>query len=177
MTAAVFFLPHAAAANRVQNAAQSRAVDDVGISLATAPPTSRQRRLTLMALTVVLVAYGAVAPFAAMPLPKIDGFVPVVQGMVFVAELVTAIFLFSQFSVTGSRSVCILASGYLFSALIVVPHLLTFPGAFGTANFLGAGLQSAGWLYISWRFGFPAAVICYALLKDGNHAENATQRS
>jgi two-component sensor histidine kinase len=70
-----------------------------------------------------------------------------------------------------------LASGYLFSALIVVPHLLTFPGAFGTANFLGAGLQSAGWLYISWRFGFPAAVICYALLKDGNHAENATQRS
>jgi hypothetical protein len=121
-------------------------VDNVGISLATVPPTLRQRRLALTAIALVVAAYGAIAPFAAIPLPRIVGFVPVVEGMVFVAELVTAIFLYSQFSVAGSRSVCVLASGYLFSALIVVPHVLTFPGAFGTANFLGAGLQSAGWL-------------------------------
>ena len=152
-------------------------MDNVGISLATVPPTLRQRRLALTAIALVIAAYGAIAPFAAIPLPRIVGYVPVVEGMVFVAELVTAIFLYSQFSVAGSRSVCVLASGYLFSALIVVPHVLTFPGAFGTANFLGAGLQSAGWLYIAWRFGFPVAVVWYAFLKDGRHTKTATQSS
>ena len=78
-------------------------MDNVGISLATVPPTLRQRRLALTAIALVIAAYGAIAPFAAIPLPRIVGYVPVVEGMVFVAELVTAIFLYSQFSVAGSR--------------------------------------------------------------------------
>ncbi len=60
----------------------------------------------------------------------------------------------------------VLGSGYLFTALIVIPHALTFPGAFTSTGLLGAGLQSTVWLYIFWHAGSPLAVIVYVWLKD-----------
>jgi hypothetical protein len=74
--------------------------------------------------------------------------------------------LFSQFSIIRSRALLGLANGYLFTALIVIPHALTFPGAFAPTGLLGAGLQGTAWLYTFWHFGFPAAVLIYAWLKD-----------
>ena len=59
-----------------------------------------------------------------------------------------------------------LAAGYLFVALIVVSHILTFPGAFSPTGLLGAGPQTAGWLYLFWHFGFAVSVFGYVLLKD-----------
>jgi hypothetical protein len=61
----------------------------------------------------------------------------------------------------------VLAAGYLFSALMAVPHALTFPGVFATQGLLGAGPQTTAWLYISWHILFPLIVIAYALLKQG----------
>jgi signal transduction histidine kinase len=151
--------------------------DDAKLWFATAPPTLRQRRLSLAAVSVVLVAYAALVPFAALPLPQMAGFIPANEGMIFIAEFVTAVFLLSQFSVTGSRALLLLGSGYLFSALIVIPHALTFPNSFAPVDFLGAGLQTSGWLYIFWHFGFFAAVIGYALLKDRKRTEDAIQYS
>src|SRR6185312_2274197 len=58
-----------------------------------------------------------------------------------------------------------LASGYLFSALIVVAHLLTFPGAFAPSGLFGVGLSSTGWLFIFWHLGLPVSVIGYTYLK------------
>jgi signal transduction histidine kinase len=58
-----------------------------------------------------------------------------------------------------------LAAGYLFIALIVVPHALTFPGAFAPTGLLGAGLSSTAWLAVFWRAGFPLAIGAYALLR------------
>ena len=66
----------------------------------------------------------------------------------------------------GLRGLLVLAGGYLFVALIVISHILTFPGAFSPTGLLGAGAQSAAWLYIFWHFGFAVAVIGYVLLKD-----------
>ncbi|TIM61604.1 MAG: hypothetical protein E5Y58_32430, partial [Mesorhizobium sp.] len=60
----------------------------------------------------------------------------------------------------------VIASGYLFSALIVVAHALTFPGAFTPTGVLGSGMQSAVWLYWFWHSGLPIAIIGYALLKN-----------
>jgi signal transduction histidine kinase len=110
-------------------------------------------------------------------LPEIRGFIPANEGMIFIAALVTAIFLLNQFSVTGSRALLVLSSAYLFSALIVIPHALTFPGSFAPENFFGVGSQSAGWLYLFWHFGFFAAVTAYALIKDGKRAEEAFHNS
>jgi signal transduction histidine kinase len=121
-------------------------------------------------MALILVFYGAVVPFATIPWPRIDGFIPTVEGMMSVADLVTAVFLFSQFSVSRSRELLVLASGYLFSALSLILHVATFPGAFASVNFLGAGPQSAAWIVFFWRLGFAAAIVGYVCLKDGKHA-------
>ena len=100
------------------------------------------------------------------PLARLDSFIPSIQFIVSITGIITAVLLFGQFWTIGSRGVLVLAGGYLFVALIVVSHILTFPGAFSPTGLLGAGAQTAGWLYFLWHFGFPVAVIGYALLKD-----------
>jgi signal transduction histidine kinase len=59
-----------------------------------------------------------------------------------------------------------LASGYLFTALIIIPHVLTYPGVFSPTGLLGAGLSTTSWLYWFWHIGFPVALFAYAWLKD-----------
>ena len=59
-----------------------------------------------------------------------------------------------------------LATGYLFSALMVIPYALTFPGVFAPTGLLGADLQSAVWLYIFWHVASPLSIVVYQLLKD-----------
>jgi hypothetical protein len=71
----------------------------------------------------------------------------------------------------------VLASGYLFTGLIVIPHMLTFPGAFTPTGVLGAGPQSTAWLYHLWKVSLPVAVIVYVLLKDSDSAPSLFQRS
>jgi hypothetical protein len=139
-------------------------------TLATAPATPRQRRGALLVVVFQFAACAVVAPFPAY-LPRIDGFVPFILAIIFVADFITAVLLFSQ--TTASRAILILANGYLFSALIVVPHALTFPGAFAPKGLLGAGAQSSGWLNVFWHLGFLAAVVGYACLKDWEQTSEA----
>src|SRR6201999_1194905 len=90
---------------------------------------------------------------------------------------ITAALLFSQFAFVRSRALLILANGYLFTALIIVPHLLTFPGAFASAGLLGAGVQTTVWLYYLWHLGFPTAVLIYAWSKNERRAKYVAQAS
>ena len=66
------------------------------------------------------------------------------------------------------RALLALACGYLFTALIVIPHALTFAGAFSPHGLLGAGLQTGSWLFIFWHIGFAAALLAYGVLKRHN---------
>jgi two-component sensor histidine kinase len=118
------------------------------------------------------VACAVVAPFPVY-LPRIDSFVPVLLAIIFVADFITAVLLFSQTTIVASRAILVLANGYLFSALIVIPHALTFPGSSGPKGFLGGGVQSSGWLNVFWHFGFLAAVASYAFLKNREHRSDA----
>ena len=129
----------------------------------------RVTKLLRRSIIVTLVAYGGVAPFARIPLSQIDSFIPTMMAIVFVTDLVTALLLFGQFSITGSRALLVLASGYLFSGLIAIPFALTFPGAFTPTGLFGAHFQSAAWLSVFYRFGFAAAAVGYALLIPGKH--------
>ena len=123
--------------------AERRASDEFAFSVATAPTTARHRQLAFGVVIATLVAYVViVVPNAAIPLPRTDSFVPAVFAVIFVADLVTAVLLYAQFSATGSRPLLVLASGYLFSSLIVVGHALTYPGAFAPTVFLGPGLRA-----------------------------------
>ena len=135
-------------------------------SIATVLPTARQRQLSLIVAAIVLAVTGVITAFGATQLQQIDGFIPAINFVIFVSDLFTAALLLSQARIIGSYRLLVLASGYLFSALMVVSHALTFPGAFAPSGLLGGGLQTTPWLFIFWHLGFPASVIGYACLKD-----------
>jgi signal transduction histidine kinase len=134
--------------------------------LANVPPTPGQRRMARAFLLALLVILLGTWPFAAIKLPEVHAFVPTLAAALFVSDCVTAALLFAQFSILRHWALLVIASGYLFSALIVIAHALTFPGAFTPTGILGSGLQSAVWLYWFWHSGLPLTVIGYALLKD-----------
>ena len=140
--------------------------DENKVSLATVPPTARQRRLTLALSAVAFLGFFALLPFVTVPLPRVDGFIPFVQSVIATTDLMTAALLFGQFTIARSRALLMLANGYLFSGLTVIVQTLMFPGAFAPAGLLGAGTQSAAWMYLFWHFGFGASVFAYAALKD-----------
>jgi signal transduction histidine kinase len=130
------------------------------------PATPRQQWSALAVAAALLLIFAILAPFTAVPLPRIDAFIPSLEAMVFVTDFITSVLLFALFSIYHSRALLVLAGGYLFTALIVIPHALTFPGAFSPTGLLGAGLQSTAWLWIFWHAGFPAAMLAYAWLRS-----------
>src|SRR4051794_19752839 len=141
-------------------------VEESGTWFTTAPATEVQRRLTLAAIVALLLIFVPVVVFSNVPLLQSDGFIPFIQGTMFVTELATAVLLYAQFAFVRSRAVLLLANGYLFTALIVVVHTVTFPRAFALGSLFGVGFQTTGWLHIIWHFVFPASAICYALLRN-----------
>ena len=114
---------------------------------------------------LVLLGIGAmVAPFGSAQLPRTDAWAPITDTFIFLADLITWFLVISQFHIVRSRALLVLASGYLFAAVMNVPHLLTFPGALTRGGLLGAGLQTSVWLALSWMSGYVLAVIFYALM-------------
>ena len=104
-------------------------------------------------------------PFAGTPLAPVPAFVASYQSALAINDLITAVLLFSQFAVSRSRALLLLASGYLFTAAAAVTHALTFPGLFAPSGLFGAGSQTTVWLFMIWHGGFPLLVLGYALLK------------
>jgi signal transduction histidine kinase len=135
------------------------------VFLVTAPAPLGGRRFALAIVIASFVAFCALAPFARVPLPRIEAFIPIYESTLALNDLLTATLLFIAFSRSQLRAVLFLASGYLFTSLMAVPHMLTFPGLFSSSGLLGAGPQTTAWLYMFWHGGFPLFVICYALLR------------
>jgi signal transduction histidine kinase len=136
--------------------------DDDDRWLTDLPPTLRQSWSVIAVTAVALVAFAAVIPFADRPLVALNALFPSLDAIVFVTSLVTSVLLFAQFAISGSHPLLVLANGYLFTALIVIPHALTFSGAFSATGLLGANAQTGSWLFIFWHFGFAASLLAYA---------------
>ena len=130
------------------------------------PPTPLQTRWALAVTAVVLAGFAAVVPIAGRPLAELNAFFPSLDAILFVSDLITAVLLYAQFSISRSRALLALATGYLFTALIVIPHALTFAGAFSPTGLLGANIQTGSWLFIFWHIGFAAALLAYAVLRE-----------
>ena len=133
----------------------------------TLSPGPAQRRLALGLVLGILIAFVLIeaGTLAGVHLRPVAAFVPAYATSMFVFDSVTAILLFAQFSVLRSPAILVIASGYLFTALILIPWILTFPGVFVPAGLIG-GLQSPSWLYFSQHAGLPLFVTAYALSKD-----------
>ena len=135
------------------------------VFLSLLPPGSREQALALGVVPVSAVLFLAAAPFAKTPLEPVAAFIPIYQSALAINDLIIAVLLFGQFSILRSRAILALASGYLFAALMVVPHTLSFPGLFAPTGLLGSGPQTTAWLYMFWHAGFPLFVLAFALLK------------
>ena len=53
----------------------------------------------------------------------------------------------------------LLASGFVVMGLLVVPYVLTYPGAFAPNGLFGDGTNTPAWLMLFRRFGFPLLVL------------------
>ena len=110
-------------------------------------------------------------------LPEIDAFIPMINAIMFVGELITATLLYAQAAVFRSRALTVLATGYVFAALLLIPHALTFPGAFAPDGLLGAGVNTTAWIASFRRAAFPIAIILYVLLKRAKIRQRSVERS
>jgi signal transduction histidine kinase len=131
----------------------------------TLPPDSRQKRLALSVAVLLPVLFIAIIPIGRIQLPRVDSYIPVVDTVMFINDSIAATLLLAQFSIMRSPSLLALAAGFVFTAFLVIPHALSFPGAFTPSGLLGARLQTTAWLNEFWFIGLPSAVIAYVLLK------------
>jgi signal transduction histidine kinase len=137
--------------------------------LSTLAPSPAQKRLALAIVLGVLVVYLVivVGPLRGVHPGRLDAFIPAYVSAMFVNDLITAILLYAQFSILRSRAILVIASGYLFTALMLIPYILVFPSVFVPGNMVG-GRQSTSWVYFFAHAIFPLFVIAYAFLKDAD---------
>jgi len=143
--------------------------------LATAPATLVAKRWALATCIVLFGGFFALVPFARVPLPRIEAFIPIFDSTFALNNLLTAGGLAVGFRRSRLWAVLVLAGGYLFTSLIALLHMATFPGLFSSTGLLGAGPQTSAWLDAFRHAAFPLFVFCYALLKPRETASGQSQ--
>jgi two-component system sensor histidine kinase/response regulator len=136
------------------------------VLLSLLPATPGQRRLALGVACLLVVVFLTTLPFARIGWLHLPAFVLVQKTLMLVSDLITAALLFGQYSIGRSHALNILAGGYLFTALIVVPHALTFPEVLSQTGLLGAGPQTAAYLYIAAHGVLPLTIIAATLQRQ-----------
>jgi two-component sensor histidine kinase len=126
-------------------------------ALASSRPAPQRRRL----VTAVLIGcYGlatlALLPFATRGGPELPGIIPFFVAGVLTTELTTSFLLFASFRQGRSLSLLLLACAYLYSGLMALPHLLTFPGALVAGGPIIGGPQSTATIFLLWILGYAA---------------------
>jgi signal transduction histidine kinase len=138
---------------------------DQHFMLSDLPPSETQSRLVIAIVAAFGAAFALVVPFANTPLPRFEAWLPFYSTTLLITDLITAALLFSQFSIVRQRAILVLAAGFLFSALLIIPYNLSFPGLHAAGGLIGGGLQTTVWLYVVWHVASPLSVIAYDLLK------------
>jgi signal transduction histidine kinase len=129
--------------------------------LSTMPAERGDRLLALILLALSALGFFVALPFASRPLLHIDGFIPAYEASLILVDAITAVMLLGQFRGARSPALLLLAAGYLYDALLALPHMLSFPGLFSASGLLGGG-QTTAWVYMFWHAGFPLFVLAYA---------------
>src|SRR3954466_4885208 len=134
------------------------------------PPNRAEIRFGFRIVGVLIATLLVVLPFRDIRLRDVTAFIPTVDSIIFVGDLITATLLYGQSSLFESRALRLMASGYLFGALLLIPHALTFPGAFTANGLLGAGVNTTIWIAMLVGLAYPSTVILYAVLKSAEIA-------
>jgi signal transduction histidine kinase len=126
-----------------------------------APPGQR-RAVAVSSIFYTLVVIGLL-PFATIRLAPVAAITAVFATAVAVADACTFVLLAAQFRARGVVSVLVLATAYLYSGLMALLHLLTFPGVFLPGAPLLGLPGMVNWLYVSWGVGFVLLLFCAVL--------------
>jgi signal transduction histidine kinase len=147
------------------------------VGLFDTPPTHQQIRFSWIMVVLLVVAMTGVLLAPNDKVVELNAFVPVIDSLMLVSDLITATLLYVQASVFRSRALTVLASGFVFIALMLLIHMLTFPGAFAPTGLLGAGLGTTGWTYLIRRAAFPVAILLYVALRQRELAAGPAEPS
>ena len=134
------------------------------------PPGRNEIRLSLAIVALLLVSLPILSVIPNTRLREINAFIPMVDVAMFLGDLITAALLYVHASIFRSRALTVLASGFAFTALMLLAHVLTFPGAFAPGGLLGGGISTTAWIAMAWRAALPVAALGYALLKSADAA-------
>lgn len=144
--------------------------------ISTAAPTRSEWRLAGAIIAASAVIFAVAVPFAKVRLAGVPAFIASYESALALNDLITAVLLFLQFKLAQSRAILLVASAYLFAAVIAVIHALSFPGLFAPDGLIGGGPQTTAWLYEIWHCAFPLLIVAYAVLK-GRDGDRANPRS
>jgi hypothetical protein len=145
--------------------------DNFPIVITTLPAISRQHKIAFRGFGILVVVV-AIVLFANIQMARVDAFIPVIQTAMCLSNLLTAAFLFAQYSVQPRRALLATASGFVFSGLFAFLQTLAFPGAYAARAIIGSEVSSVGWLGLCWHTTFPLAAILYVLVKDTREPVN-----
>ena len=152
-------------------------LDEFPLIIAATPASKQERGVALAIILILALVFIAIAPFASVKLPRVDAFVPALQTVLCVTDLITAALLFSLYSIQPLPGLLALASGYIFSGLFAFLQTLAFPGAYSPSGLIGDQLSSAPYLFFLWHIAFPLAVTVYALSDDRPQVNDQLGRS
>lgn len=150
----------------MQTTETSGAEDDLSVLTRESPSWTQKLLAFVVVPGILAVVFIISRPFAGVQLRTIDAFVPFYVTAILLNNLITGVLLFAQFSILRTRGLLVIANGYLFAGLMIIPYTLSFPGVFEPGQSLIGGLQSTPWLYILRHCGFAMFVVAFALLRD-----------
>ncbi|MBP3964989.1 hypothetical protein [Paenibacillus lignilyticus] len=105
-----------------------------------------QRRFAFIIGAIIALASLASLPFAHIRVPNNNAFLSAICSSVICFEFSTVFVLYSQFKVSRSPSILILAGGYFYSACMTILYLFSFPGILppngGSSNVRGQKASS-----------------------------------
>lgn len=135
-------------------------------AIATIPATAPQRRAAIGVVIALVIATVLVAPFAGLQLGRVDPFVPVLQTVLAMADLITATLLIAHYAILPQRALLAVAASYVCSASFAFLQTLSFPGGYAPQGLIGDGTNTSAWFFVFWHVTFPLGILIYALRKD-----------
>jgi diguanylate cyclase (GGDEF)-like protein len=127
---------------------------------------SRHHRIAACAVAgFILCAVLAVLPVARHVEPNVAAFLPLFAMAVFATEGLTAYLLWTQFMINRQAFLAALAGAYAYTAVTVATQLMVFPGVFSATGLMGAGPQSAVWIWAFWHAGTPLLIMAALVVR------------
>jgi diguanylate cyclase (GGDEF)-like protein len=139
----------------------------VALDLESAPARPSDRRRAVLVAAVLAVCSALVVPVIGRPVGVSYPVFAIVIALSIAAVAITSVLLWAQARVTLSVPLCVLASGYAITAVVMLPYLLFYRGLWPELiAAVSADTQTSAWLWVEWHAAFIGATIVYYLVRS-----------